>query len=142
MAGIRSKNTKPEILIRKALHSSGYRFRLGSKVDSVRPDVVLRSRKIAIFAHGCYWHQHPGCKLAYSNRKYSEEWQKKFADNRNRDQRVEKQLLADDWRVAVFWECATRSSEIFVEEFSRLQNWIESEESGVFETRYKRTLKK
>ena len=76
MSGIRSSDTKLEILIRKALHRAGYRFRLGSKVGRVRPDVVLRSRNIPIFVHGCYWHQHSGCKLAYSNRKYSEEWQK------------------------------------------------------------------
>lgn len=141
MSGIRSSDTKPEILIRKALHRAGYRFRLGSKVGRVRPDVVLRSRNIAIFVHGCYWHQHSGCKLAYSNRKYSEEWQKKFVDNQNRDQRVEKQLLADGWRIAVFWECVTRNSEAFAEEFSRLQNWIGSEEFGIFETRYKRISK-
>jgi hypothetical protein len=52
----------------------GYRFRLDSKVGKIKPDIVLRSRKVAIFVHGCYWHQHEGCKLAYSDRDYIEKW--------------------------------------------------------------------
>jgi DNA mismatch endonuclease, patch repair protein len=68
MSNIRSCNTKPEILIRKALHKYKYRFNLKSKVGKIKPDIVLRCHKVAIFTHGCYWHQHEGCKLAYSDR--------------------------------------------------------------------------
>jgi DNA mismatch endonuclease (patch repair protein) len=72
MSGIRSSNIHPEILTRKALHSLGYRFRLDSKIEKIKPDTVLRKHKVAIFTHGCYWHQHEGCKLAYSDRNYSD----------------------------------------------------------------------
>jgi DNA mismatch endonuclease (patch repair protein) len=83
----------PEVLTRKALHGLGYRFRLDSKIGKITPDIVLRKWKIAIFVHGCYWHQHNGCKFAYSDRSYSEKWQKKFADNKSRDIRVIDSLL-------------------------------------------------
>jgi DNA mismatch endonuclease, patch repair protein len=113
MSDIRSKNTKPEIQTRSALHSLGYRLRLDSKIGKVKPDIVLRKHNVAIFIHGCYWHQHEGCKLAYSDRNYSTTWKKKFDDNLQRDDRVLKQLLADKWRVAVIWECVTREKSIF-----------------------------
>ena len=108
MSGIRSSNTKPEILTRKALHKLGYRFRLDSKVGKIKPDIVLRKHKVVVFTHGCYWHQHEGCILAYSDRNYSDKWKKKFKANRHRDQRVELQLKEEGWRVAVIWKCATR----------------------------------
>ena len=85
MSGIRSSNTKPEILIRKALHRLGYRFRLNSKVGKVKPDVVLKSLKVAVFTHGCYWHQHEGCRMAYSDRPRSEKWEKKFSESKGED---------------------------------------------------------
>ena len=139
MSGIRSSNTKPEVLTRRALHKLGYRFRLDSKVGKIKPDIVLQSRKIAIFVHGCYWHQHQGCKLAYSDRDYSDKWNKKFDDNRQRDQRVLKELEEQGWRVAVIWECATRDSNVFVEVIKELHNWIQSQNSQYFETHYKST---
>lgn len=138
MSGIRSFNTKPEILIRKALHRLGYRFRLNSKVGKIKPDVVLRSHKVAVFTHGCYWHQHEGCRLAYSDREYSDKWQKKFDDNQKRDQRVLEQLLAQGWRVAVIWECVTRNKEEFRKEINKLDKWIRSGKSAYFETDYKK----
>ena len=113
MSGIRSSNTKPEVLTRKALHKLGYRFRLDSKVGKIKPDIVLRKHKVAVFTHGCYWHQHEDCKLAYSDRAYEEKWLKKFEANKQRDQRVLEQLKDQGWRVAVIWECATRDSSIF-----------------------------
>ncbi|MCF6325331.1 MAG: very short patch repair endonuclease [Gammaproteobacteria bacterium] len=74
MSGIRSSNTKPEVLTRKALHRLGYRFRLDSQIGKIKPDIVLRRLKIAIFIHGCYWHQHKDCKLAYSDRRVCRAW--------------------------------------------------------------------
>lgn len=139
MSGIRSSNTKPEILTRKALHKLGYRFRHDSKVGKIKPDIVLRSRKVAIFTHGCYWHQHEGCKLAYSDREYADKWKKKFEDNRQRDQRVLKQLNEVGWRVAVVWECATRDAEVFVKVINKLHSWIQSDESQYFESGYRKT---
>ena len=139
MSGIRSSNTKPEVLTRKALHKLGYRFRLDSKVGKIKPDIVLRSQKIAIFVHGCYWHQHKGCKLAYSDRNYSAEWVKKFDDNQKRDQRVLKELKEQGWRVAVIWECATREAEIFEGVIENLNQWIKTSNGQYFESSYKKT---
>ena len=139
MSGIRSSNTKPEILTRKVLHKLGYRFRLDSKVGKIKPDIVLRSRKIAIFVHGCYWHQHNSCKLAYSDRDYSDKWKKKFDDNRQRDQRVLDELTNKDWRVAVIWECATREAEVFQGVIENLDVWIKTGDSSYFESDYQKT---
>ena len=139
MSGIRSSNTKPEILTRKALHKLGYRFRLGSKIGKIKPDIVLRSRKVAIFTHGCYWHQHEGCKLAYSDRNYSDKWLKKFSDNKVRDTRVTEQLLEQGWRVAVIWECTTRESCVFDMEITKLNSWIKAGNSQYYESEYKKS---
>jgi len=137
MSGIRSQNTKPEILTRKALHRLGYRFRLGSKIGKIKPDIVLRKYKIAIFTHGCYWHQHKGCKLAYSDRKYTEKWLTKFRENKERDARVKKQLLELGWRVAIVWECLTRNHVQLENEIQALNAWILDGKNNYFETKYK-----
>ncbi len=137
MSGIRSANTRPEVLTRQALHRLGYRFRLDTKIGKIKPDTVLRRYKIALFVHGCYWHQHNGCKLAYADRQYSEKWQKKFNDNKTRDQRVTQQLLSLGWRVAIFWECATRKHTVFEEEINRLHGWIQNTDDAFYESKYK-----
>jgi len=138
MAGIHSKNTKPEILTREALHRLGYRFRLDSKIGKIKPDIVLRKHKAAIFTNGCYWHQHEGCKLAYSDRNYSDKWKKKFTDNLQRDHRVSKQLLDNKWRVAVIWECATRDTSVFEEVIIQLDQWLRCSDSSYFESQYRK----
>lgn len=139
MSGIRSSNTRPEVLTRKALHRLGYRFRLGSKIGKVKPDIVLRRHKTAIFVHGCYWHQHDGCKLAYSDRNYSDKWKKKFADNKQRDRRVLSQQKEEGWRVAIIWECTTRHPGEFEEMIKRLDQFIQTEASRHFETHYRQS---
>lgn len=138
MAGIRSTNTKPEIFTRKTLHRLGYRFRLGSKIGKIKPDIVLRCHNVAVFVHGCFWHQHEGCKHAYSDRKRSDFWKKKFSDNRTRDERVAKELLSEGWRVAVIWECATRKPKVFEKEIGKIDRWIKSGKSQYFESDYKK----
>jgi DNA mismatch endonuclease, patch repair protein len=139
MSGIRSSNTRPEIIVRKALHRLGYRFRLNSKISKIKPDVVLRGQRIAIFVHGCYWHQHEGCKLAYSDRDYSEKWTRKFQANKERDKKVVKELIATDWRVVVIWECVTRDEKEFAEVISHLHNWIATDDSDYFESKFRKT---
>ncbi len=109
MGGIRSRNTKPEITVRQWLHKHGYRFRLHRTDLPGRPDIVLPRRRIAIFVHGCYWHQHPGCKLAYTPKSNVEFWQKKFAENRERDERAHLALQSAGWRIIIVWECEVRS---------------------------------
>ena len=138
MSGIRSCNTKPEILLRSALHRLGYRFRLDSKVGKIKPDLVLRKHNVVVFAHGCYWHQHKNCKLAYSDRKYTEKWKKKFNDNVQRDQRVQKQLIGEGWRVAVIWECATREPKVFKVIVKQLDTWIKKRKEQYFESDYRK----
>jgi len=138
MSGIRSSNTKPEVLTRKALHKLGYRFRLNSKVGEIKPDIVLLKHKVAIFVHGCYWHQHKGCKLAYSNRNYSGKWLKKFSENKARDQRANNQLIEQGWRVAVIWECVTREDDVFGRTLDKLNRWIKEDLNLYFESDYRK----
>ena len=138
MSGIRSSNTQPEILTRKMLHKRGYRFRLSSKIGKITPDIVLRKLKVAIFVHGCYWHQHDGCRLAYSDRNYSEKWKKKFADNVRRDSLVCKELEGGGWRVAIVWECATRDTCALGKEIDRLDSWAMSDNHSRYESEYKK----
>jgi len=137
MSGIRSSNTRPEVLTRKALHRLGYRFRLDSKIGKIKPDIVLPCHNVAIFVHGCYWHQHNGCKLAYSDRNYSAKWKKKFADNKQRDQRVLSKLKEGGWRVAVIWECTTRRNSEFEDAIKRLDEFIQTGVTWYFETLYR-----
>lgn len=112
MAGIRVKNTKPEMLVRKALFAAGFRFRLHRADLPGAPDIVLPGRKIAVFVHGCFWHWHKGCrffKLPASNTKF---WRTKLQRNVERDGRCTSALRAAGWRVLVVWECATRDKTI------------------------------
>lgn len=137
MSGIRSSNTRPEVLTRKALHRLGYRYRLDSKVGRIKPDIILRRHRVAVFIHGCYWHQHDGCKLAYSDRCYSDKWKMKFADNTQRDQRVLSQLKEEGWRVAIIWECTTRRKSELEGAIKRLDEFIRTGVGWYFETHYR-----
>ena len=139
MTGIRSSDTKPEVLTRKALHRLGYRYRLDSRAGKIKPDIVLSLYRVAVFVHGCYWHQHKGCKLAYSDRDYSAKWIKKFQDNQARDLRVKEQLLKAGWRVAVLWECTTRNNAEFNKTMKRLDKFIRTGAARTFETSYRKT---
>ncbi len=137
MSGIRSSSTKPEMLTRKAFHRLGYRFRLGSKVGEIKPDIVLRRHRVDVFTYGCYWHQYEGCKLACSDRRYSGKWKMRFSDNKQRDQRVLSQLREEGWRVAVNWECVTRRNSEFQNAIKRLDEFIKAGDGCYFETGYR-----
>ncbi|PQZ47253.1 very short patch repair endonuclease [Ochrobactrum sp. MYb15] len=110
MAGIKGKNTKPELLLRRALHARGFRFRIHSSKVPGRPDIVLPKHRAVIFVHGCFWHRHEGCRYATSPKTRHEFWQAKFEANIARDTAVRTALLNDAWRVATVWECAVRKS--------------------------------
>ena len=105
MRAIVKKNTKPELLVRKALHRMGMRFRLHVKNLPGTPDVVLRRHNLAILIHGCFWHQHQGCRHAKLPRSRLEYWLPKLARNVERDQEAQKALRATGWRSAIIWEC-------------------------------------
>jgi len=108
MAAIRSKNTKPEIYIRKLLFAEGYRYRLNSNSVPGHPDIYLKKYNTAIFVHGCFWHRHEGCKYAYTPKSRIEFWKKKFDDNVRRDKVVEKELREKNVKRLVVWECTIK----------------------------------
>ena len=111
MSRIRSKDTLPEIRVRSFLHHAGFRFRLHDKKLPGSPDIILPKYRTVIFVHGCYWHRHPGCKLAYLPKSRIEFWAEKFHLNIERDKK-NKQLLADSgWNVLIVWECETKTEE-------------------------------
>ena len=111
MSAIKSKNTKPEIKVRKILHSMGYRFRLHSKDLPGSPDIVLPKYKTVIFVHGCFWHRHENCKYASTPKTRKEFWNKKFTENKKRDSEIQEKIKILDWRSIVIWECETKNIE-------------------------------
>lgn len=108
MARIRSSNTQPELAVRRMLHSMGYRFRLHRREMPGRPDLVLPRYGLVIFVHGCFWHQHPGCRLASRPKSRQDYWHPKLAANVARDQKNAALLRASGWRVETIWECDAR----------------------------------
>ena len=107
MSRIRGANTKLEVLVRKALHARGLRYRLGGTGLPGRPDIVLPKYRTVVFVHGCFWHGHD-CPLYRLPKTRPEFWQAKIDDNRQRDKRVSDQLTSTGWRVVEIWECALR----------------------------------
>lgn len=104
MAAIKPKDTKPEMLVRKALHAAGLRYRLHQKDLPGKPDIVLRSRKVVVFVHGCFWHHH-GCANSVWPRVRREFWRAKIGANMTRDRETARRLRNLGLRVFVVWEC-------------------------------------
>lgn len=105
LARVRRRDTEPEIAVRKALHKSGFRYRVHNRDLPGSPDVANRSRGWAVFVHGCYWHHHRGCPRATVPKRNREFWLAKFAANRERDQRKTAELESLGYRVFTVWEC-------------------------------------
>lgn len=105
MAGIRGKDTKPELIVRKFLHRQGFRYRLHPRHLPGVPDLLLPKYHTVIFVHGCFWHQHAGCKYATKPKNNGDFWHKKLGENVVRDAKVIAALKADGWRAIVIWEC-------------------------------------
>ena len=105
MSHIRSKATKPEILVRKWLWAHGYRYRLNVKSVPGKPDIVMRRYRTAIFVNGCFWHGHEGCGKFRMPQSNTDFWQAKITRNRERDRRNYDILLHNGWQVIVLWEC-------------------------------------
>jgi DNA mismatch endonuclease (patch repair protein) len=121
MGRIKRAHTAPERVVRRVLHSRGYRFRLQWKAAPGRPDVAFPGRRLIIFVHGCFWHQHDGCKLAHVPATRQAFWQAKFDRNRARDARDLGRAEAEGWRVLVVWECETRDEAALAE---RLRTFV------------------
>lgn len=105
MSQVRTKGTTPELALRSALHSAGFRFRLHRKDLPGKPDIVLPKNKCAIFVHGCFWHHHEGCIKSKMPKSNIEFWQKKIAANIQRDKSNQDDLEKMGWQVLVVWEC-------------------------------------
>jgi len=105
MSRIKGENTKPELLVRKTLHSMGLRFRLHVKDLPGKPDIVLPKYRTVIFVHGCFWHRHNGCKKCTTPTKNHDFWIEKFSKNIERDMQNKKALDKLGWKNIVVWEC-------------------------------------
>jgi len=127
MARIRGKNTQPEVHLRRALHRMGMRFRLHRSDLPGRPDLVLAKYRAVIFVHGCFWHRHRGCALAYHPKTRTAFWTRKFAENTDRDQRQLCSLLASRWRIGIVWECSLRSADTRAAAVSAVVHWLRSD---------------
>jgi DNA mismatch endonuclease (patch repair protein) len=134
MAAIRGRDTRPERVIRSALHRQGYRFRLHSASVPGRPDLVLPKYRAAIFVHGCFWHGHE-CRLFRWPATRKAFWREKILGNRRRDRLVRKQVLAAGWRHVTVWECALRGGgeDRIDAATARVARWVRSRRSGQLE---------
>jgi len=129
MSRIRSKDTKPEMLVRKFLHAHGFRFRLHVKDLPGKPDIVLPKYKTVIFVHGCFWHGHDSCYLFKWPKSRSEFWYQKINKNIARDRTNQEKLLELGWRVLIWWECNIRSSHDFELGLTKTVEWIKGNQS-------------
>lgn len=129
MRGIRGKDTKPELRLRRALHAAGFRYRLHVRSLPGTPDLVLRRHRAVIFIHGCFWHGHD-CPLFRLPATRTEFWREKIESNRARDRRSLSRLAAEAWRVLSVWECAFRGkgSIGFEETVSCVTAWLVSDD--------------
>ncbi|MCW7556225.1 very short patch repair endonuclease [Endozoicomonas gorgoniicola] len=125
MAAIHSKNTKPELIVRKALHALGFRYRIHCKNLPGSPDLVLSKYKAVIQVNGCFWHGHD-CHLFKMPKTRTEYWQQKISSNQARDEKNREALLESGWRLMVVWECAIQGKQRLNREVlvSLMENWV------------------
>ena len=110
MSRIRSKDTRPEMLVRKYLFARGFRYRLHDSRLPGKPDLVLRKYHTVIFIHGCFWHAHENCRYAVMPKSNTSYWQVKIAGNTARDAAADEKLTALGWKIIVIWECRLKKS--------------------------------
>lgn len=126
MSLIRSKETKPEVFVRSVLHSLGFRFRKNVKTLPGKPDIVLPKHKTIIFVHGCFWHQHKGCRQATIPKSNIDYWVPKLKGNVKRDKQHKMDLESQNWTVAVIWECETKKADALMEKLKTIFPGIDS----------------
>lgn len=105
MSQIRAKNTKPELIVRKFLHSNGYRYRLHDKKLPGKPDLVLKKYNTVVFIHGCFFHGHEGCKYFKIPKTNTNWWKQKIEKNKAKDKENEQKLRQLGWKIIIIWEC-------------------------------------
>jgi len=123
MQAVGTKNTGPEWIVRRMLHSAGYRYRLHARGLPGKPDLVFPKRRAAVFVHGCFWHSH-GCHKGRPPKSKLEYWGPKLEGNRLRDERQRQQLEALGWRVATVWQCETKDEHLLLQ---RLGEFLDKE---------------
>ena len=130
MAGIQSKNTRHEVVVRKALHTKGFRYRLHRRDLPGKPDITLPKYQAVIFVHGCFWHGHD-CELFKWPSTRPEFWRDKIGANQQRAQVVQSALRESGWRIGIVWECSLRGrSRVTLDEVaSMVIAWLKSSES-------------
>ena len=109
MARIRSKDTKPEMIVRRLIHGMGYRYRLHVRKLPGSPDIVMTSRRKIIEVRGCFWHGHKNCKNARIPKSRIDFWTRKIKNNQDRDSANKIRLEATGWKLLEIWECETRN---------------------------------
>lgn len=112
MSRIRSKNTKPELLVRKYLHSKGFRYRLHNKKLPGKPDIVLKKYQTVIFVHGCFWHGHQGCPYFVIPKSRTEWWVNKINGNILRGSKSNEELRREGWNIIEIWECDLKKKQV------------------------------
>lgn len=127
MSLVRAKDSRPELKLRRLVHSLGFRYRLHVKGLPGKPDLVLARHRAVIFMHGCFWHRHDGCKLARMPKSRLDFWGPKLEANRTRDAKKLAELKGAGWRVMVVWECEL-SDEAHLR--SRLTRFLENKDAG------------
>jgi len=110
MSSVGSKDTGPEIAVRKMLHGVGYRYRLHNRSLPGSPDIVFQRRKKVVFVHGCFWHGH-GCRYGQLPKSKTEYWENKISANKERDAKNVTQLAKLGWKVLVIWQCQLKDIE-------------------------------
>lgn len=126
MSRVKSKNTKPEIQVRKHLHAAGFRYTLrgehkGEKLPG-KPDIILPAYKSVVFVHGCFWHAHDDCKFFKIPATRKDFWKKKLLGNRERDMKNEQDLKERGWSVFVIWTCQLKTNALATETLLELEN--------------------
>jgi DNA mismatch endonuclease (patch repair protein) len=125
MSGIRSRDTRPEMNLRRALHALGLRYRLHVRSLPGTPDIVFPKQRAAVFVHGCFWHRHPGCKLAATPKTREGFWAAKFSDNVKRDEAHLNELAELGWRTQVVWECELMGKKPSVVA-AKVRDWLQT----------------
>ena len=133
MSGIRSKNTKPELAVRKFLHANGFRYRIHRKDLPGNPDLVFPKLRLCLFVHGCFWHRHVGCRYTTSPKTRTHFWNEKFQKNVARDIANIQSLETSGWEVLIVWECQLREDENALEKLLAKIEALRTKDSSALE---------